>query len=722
VIGHSRGHGSAAHPLSHVEAEALISARLDAPLAPQQEQRLAAHLADCPSCRQFAHQMSAMSSGLRSLPRLPASPTVSRQVRERINQPVSIWERIGGLFGGRVGFAPMAATAAMLALVIAGYALFQGNGDGGHLGPTITAGTQIARNETATRDAGAQVTQTSSSAVTPGRLEPTETPVNAPNVRAADETPTKTPTNTTILATAPSPTPTNTEAPTATDVPTETATVEPTSTTEPTATNTPRPEPTDTPEPTATTTEPTATETATAEPTATEVPTKAPTATETATTEPTATRTPRPQPTATETATAEPTATETPEPTATERPKRKPTRTPEPTATETETPVPVQPTIAPAGGGNAEAPTELPATEIPTEQPTEVIQPGIEPVNGTEVGGETPSPATGTTEITAPTSEATGQGSAGKAPLDDTSRITGITSGGAPVGPLRINAPGDRMVLSSDQSGSNLQVVSMSDGSVLADLGAGADPIWSPLGIVLLYQTHGSGAPAVALYEGDTGANHVISDPATDGAVQDIPAGWSGASAYYLRETGDAESTVILFAYDVNTGNTSEVWRSTGVALSNGRPIPTGDGFLIATTASWLLVGTDGSEQNLGPNDYGLTGEGFLSPNASLVAYPANGQLVIADVSSPGIPQALLPYSGGAGAGFTWSPDGSYVAVSDGAALQIYDAAGNFIGAADSSAGVTIAAPQWLSDGIYYVETSPHPSLRRLLTAKIPGI
>jgi hypothetical protein len=723
VIGHSRGHGPAAHPLNHAEAEALISARLDAPLAPQQEQRLAAHLANCPPCRQFAHQMSSMSSGLRSLPRLPASPTVSRQVRERINQPVSIWERIGGLFGGRVGFAPMAATAAMLALVIAGYALF--NGDSGR-GPSITAGTQIALNETATNDASQQVTQTSSSAVVPGKIEPTDTPVNVPVVRAADETPTETATASTMLATAPSPTPTNTEAPTATDVPTETATAEPTSTTEPTATRTPRPEPTETPEPTATsvpTRDPTATETATAEPTATEVPTQVPTATSSPTAEPTATRTPRPQPTATETATAEPTATDTRDPTATERPNRKPTRTPEPTATETETPAPAQPTIAPAGGDNTEAPTEPPATEIPTEQPTEQAeptQPGIEPVTGTEAGGETPGPDT--TETTAPTSEVTGQGSAGTALLDDTARLTGIASGGAPVGPLRVNAPGDRMVLSADPSGASLQVVSMSDGSVLADLGAGADPIWSPLGIVLLYQSHGSGAPAAALYEGDTGAVHTISDPAADGAVQDIPAGWSGASAYYLRETGDADSTVILFAYDVNSGDTSEVWRSTGVALANGRPIPTGDGFLIATTASWLLVGVDGSEQNLGPNDYGLTGEGFLSPNASLVAYPAGGQLVIADVGSPGIPQALLPYAGSAGSGFTWSPDGAYVAVSDGAAIQIYDTVGSFVGAAESAAGVTIAAPQWLSDGIYYVETSPHPSLRRLLTAKIPGI
>ncbi len=740
MIGHSRGHGSAAHPLSHSEAEALISARLDAPLTPQQEQRLASHLATCASCRQFADQMYAMSAGIRSLPRLPASPIVSRQVRERIAQPQSIWERIGSLMGGRVGFAPMAATAAMLALVIAGYALFQGNDDNGRLGPTITAGTVVAQNATQTSDAS-QVTQTSSSEITPGVEMPTETPVNVPNVRASDETPTETPTTAVLAAEAPTSTATETDTPTTvptetsvpTDMPTETSV--PTDTPEPTATRTPKPEPTETPAPTETTvpTEvPTATETATTEPTVTKTATAEPTATNTAMAEPTATRTPTKEPTATRTPTEEPTATETreptetatPEPTETPKPKR-PTRTPTAEPTATEEPA-QQPTIGPSDNtAPTEAPpppTEVP-TETPVEEPTDSTQ--IVPVDGTGAAGETPiSEATAeTTAIGGPTEEPNGdQTSNTAALLDDTARIAGISSGGAPLGPLRVNSPGTLMVLSSDAGGSDLQVVSMSDGSVVAHLGAGADPIWSPLGIVLLYQSYADGTPSVGLYDGDTGKFEPISDPSKDGAVQDIPAGWSGTSAYYLRETGDQDSTVILYGYDVNSGETTEVWRSTGVALSGGRPIPTGDGFLIATTASWLLVGADGSESNLGPNDFGLTGEGFLSPGANLVAYPAGDQLIVADASSPGIPMAQIPYVNGNGAGFTWSPDGSYLAVSDGYSLQIYDTSGNFLAAATSDNGVTIAAPQWLSDGIYYVETSPTPSLRRLLESKIPGI
>lgn len=705
MIGRSHGSSRAVPTLSHTEAEALLSARLDAPLSDLQEQSLATHLAHCHPCSQFAAQMNAMRAGIHALPRLPASPIVSRQVRERISQPISMWGRLGGLLSGRVGFAPLAATVAMLILVLGGYALFRDNGENGRLGPTISAGTQIALNSTATAGADS-VTQTSSSSIPPGEILPTDVPTELPNVRGIEPEPTATESVSTFLAaTDESATPTATNVPTQEPTATSEPTNEPTATREPSATNTPRPEPTETQEPT---------------------PTIAPTDEPTATAEPSATHTPTDEPRPTRTPTSEPTATEKPtrEPTATEEPTRKPTE--EPTATEE--PVQEQPTIAPAGDGGGEV-SQPPADEQPTDVPADETAPedttAIEPIEGTKADEQTVeadrTPDDGATGHASSDSANEDERTA-EAPLDDTARITGITSGGAPVGPLRINAPGTLMILSSDPAGSDLQVVSVEDGSVLADLGAGANPIWSPLGMLVLYQSFAGGAPAAALYDGDTGEVVVISDPAADGAIQDIPAGWSGTAAYYLRETGDEASTVTLYAYDVNTGETTTVWTSEGVALSPGRPIPTGDGFLIATTQSWLLIGIDGSEANLGPNDYGLTGEGFLSPFGSLVAYPAGGQIIVADVSTPGIAIGQpLPYVSGVGAGFTWSPDGTHLAVSDGVSLQMYDTAGSFAGAAASAVGVTIAAPQWLDDGIYYVELDPTPSLRRLLEAKITG-
>jgi hypothetical protein len=378
----------------------------------------------------------------------------------------------------------------------------------------------------------------------------------------------------------------------------------------------------------------------------------------------------------------------------------------------------VAPTIEPVDTVATDVPTEEVATEevateepTPTEESTTLIVP-VDEETPTEQGEDTGGP----------TSEPGGEETSNAtAPLDDTLRVTGISAGGVPIGELRNNSQHTLMVLSSDTSGSDLLVASMSDGSIVADLGAGANPIWSPQGIVLLYQSYAGGAPAAAIYDSQTGGMGPISDPAADGAVQDIPAGWSGSEAFYLRETGDGESTVILFAYDVNTGETREVWRSVGVSLSGGRPIAAGDRFLIATGQSWLSVGTDGSENVLGTNEYGLTGEGVLSPGGSLVAYPAGGQIVVAGVDSPGVAIGLIPYPEGPGAGFSWSPDGEYLAVSDGYSIQVYDENGTFIGAATSDLSVTIGGPQWFDDGIYYVETSPTPSLRRLLLSKMPG-
>ena len=50
-----------AAPLTHTDAETLISARLDGPLDPVMNRALLAHLATCESCRGFASQMESMA-------------------------------------------------------------------------------------------------------------------------------------------------------------------------------------------------------------------------------------------------------------------------------------------------------------------------------------------------------------------------------------------------------------------------------------------------------------------------------------------------------------------------------------------------------------------------------------------------------------------------------------------------------------------------------------
>lgn len=83
--------------LSHAEAQALVSARLDGPLDPVAERELNAHLATCESCRAFNVSATQLARGLQGLPRLAPSPAVTRGVLEHVSTPRS---GLTSLFGG----------------------------------------------------------------------------------------------------------------------------------------------------------------------------------------------------------------------------------------------------------------------------------------------------------------------------------------------------------------------------------------------------------------------------------------------------------------------------------------------------------------------------------------------------------------------------------------------------------------------------------------------
>jgi hypothetical protein len=287
-----------------------------------------------------------------------------------------------------------------------------------------------------------------------------------------------------------------------------------------------------------------------------------------------------------------------------------------------------------------------------------------------------------------------------------------------------INSPLTLMVTSADLGGSLLQIATTADGRVIQDLGSAAWPIWSPQGIVLLYQDQNGGTPQAAIYDSQTGEAGPISNPNDESYVEEIPIGWYGTSAYYLRLLGDSESTAVLYGYDVNTLETVEVWRQTGIELSGGRGVSKQDGtFLIPTVSEWLLVNIDGSQSSIDSMTFPVTGTPILSPYGTQVIYPSGTQLIIAPIETPGSAQgSLIPYAPNAGAGYSWSPSGEAVAVSDGASITLYDNFGAQIGLLTSDAGVTIAGPQWLDDGIYYLETNPTPSLRVADNSTLPGL
>src|SRR4026209_268890 len=80
--------------LSHAEAQALVSARLDGPLDPVAERELNAHLATCESCRAFNLSAIQLARGLQGMPRMAASPAVTGVVLAEVTAPRSGLSRI----------------------------------------------------------------------------------------------------------------------------------------------------------------------------------------------------------------------------------------------------------------------------------------------------------------------------------------------------------------------------------------------------------------------------------------------------------------------------------------------------------------------------------------------------------------------------------------------------------------------------------------------------
>lgn len=390
--------------LSHAEAQALVSARLDGPLDSVAERVLNAHLATCPSCRAFNRSAGQLARSLQGLPYLPPSPAVSRAVLEHVNAPRSPWSRLA--LPGFSNALPALSAVALVVIFVGTFAVLRMLDDDerdretlnapttnnvAQSPPTATAAPETGVSEVATLTPGATSPARSGATESslPALSAPTETSELGP--ASADDPPTgqetsepTTGTDTsgaadeagsvaepTAIASATQLPPTevpaqSTTAPSGVDISsgptvrsTPTATTIPTETPEPTATAIPTDVPTETPAPTATSI-PTDVPTEPPEPTATTIPTEVPTETPelTATTIPTEVPTETPEPTATTIPTEVPT--EIPEPTATAIPTELPTETPEPTATSV-------------------------AGAIPTEDQGEPTSPPIESSDGTVV-------------------------------------------------------------------------------------------------------------------------------------------------------------------------------------------------------------------------------------------------------------------------------------------------------------------------------------------------
>lgn len=184
--------------ISHDRAQELISARMDAPLTPAEHRELQGHLATCQACRIFVTQADELARGLQVMPRLAASPAVSRAVMSAVSAEGSGWSWLQR--GLQALSSPGLAVASAAALVVA-----------------LTGALMLALN---TPDAGLGTEPEGTIAALAQPPIPTEIPTAAPTEPPAPEpTATSAPTRTIKSAATERPARTPTPRPTTTSVP-----------------------------------------------------------------------------------------------------------------------------------------------------------------------------------------------------------------------------------------------------------------------------------------------------------------------------------------------------------------------------------------------------------------------------------------------------------------------------------------------------------------------
>lgn len=645
--------------ISHHEAEALISARLDQQLDPLTERELSAHLATCPQCRAFAKSTGALASGLRELPYLPPSPAVSQGVMARVDQGRSPWMGLESLLRNP---GPAVSTLAIIAVVLllGFFVLNRFVLDGGD--PSDHDHQQLASQPTVVPD-------TPAAFEVPGTPEPT----------ATEEPPTETP------------------EPTATDEPEPTETEAP----EPTATEEPKPTETEEPVPTATE-EPVPTETEAPEPTATEEPepteTEAPEPTETEAPEPTATEEMKtvsgeiessPEPVnltgtiedATEPATAPPSPTE--PPAATE---------PAPESTPTPTESDESPPIEPLEGEDVvEAPEDVEETstaqveETPVDPDDGGEEVSIEPVvTGDGTGSQRIEPIDGTEPEETSTSSAETPGATEEATVPAVpGDARDLAASSQPYGGIA-GDPSGRLAL----DGGRMEYRSQAHPAFLTS-GEG----------ITAGTTSTDGGQAVTLCVDDECTD--VSSESAEGPATDTPLSWANGSLLYAR---NADGTITYHALVPDESGTAAandtVLYDGSTALEPTFPVYWAEGrvWVITQGAGWLAL-TESTAQ-LYENTYASPQLLRFAPTdeGAIVGYVADGRVIVAPVDAPGAPIGSAPFSG---VDFDVSPGVRQIVVSTGAAIEVYDLDGTLV-ATYASPDMQPGTVLWLNSGIVY--------------------
>jgi hypothetical protein len=721
VTDSKRGNAQGASPLTHNDAEALISARLDGPLDPAQNRALLAHLASCNSCRSFATQMDTMTTAVRALPSLPPSTAVSRRVRSEIRGETAPLRRFTKWITTSKA-APMGAMAgATVALALVTASVFGPLGDDNGNGSSVNApNVAVMQAETSTAEASARTTdygnesamQLPNLQVPPDSEAPTaalatgepvgngavETQANPETADSqestADNNSSNAPGN---MAAASGP---STENDSAAKTPSDTAAIlgdgtgrDDTPVTLADDEATPVPTETSAPEPTATA-EPSPTEEATA--------TTEPAPTETANEEPDPTSTPEPSPTATE-APPTPDATSTP---------ATPVSEPTSTATETAEPTPAEddgdsPAIVPRGDDNESESSgvgETSATIASSEGETTTDESAAA---GTGAAGSSES-AIQSTESTAESElELAEEDSAQEPEPAEPVQFSEMDA----VGVMSSNGlllPGNGGLFAAEQPGGGLSIVA-ADGSMVTS-GWGYNPIWSEDGQTL-YAADGSlseAGAALISWSAGGGPNYI-----TSGAPAfDTPAGARDGGLFYVRYQPGAEFSLQL---RFTGGEDRVVWEAGSYELTGQGIYLFGSEVFVPTNQGWIAIPTGGgAERNVGAT---LGGEfdQVVDPASGMIAFVSGDTVYIAPASSPGSATSVGSLNGG---GFAWTPWG--LALASGSEVSIITPDGR--STPIITGGGALTAPSWNGSELRVADSSDGGSLRSIPIDLITGI
>ncbi|MGC4108322.1 MAG: zf-HC2 domain-containing protein [Thermomicrobiales bacterium] len=665
--------------INHAEAQSLISARMDEPLDPIVARELDAHLATCPQCRAFANQTAAMSQALHDLPHLPASPRVRRVVFDTVEKPQTPWTHFQGFFTPGPGSA-FSTVAAVLVVVVLGVFVVTrllGNHDDGDqtvlLAPSIetTRESDVAQaNPTATLPSGEHVAPTAPPTIPPtsAPTEPGVPPTNAPTA----------------------PPPTDVVAPTDAAPP-----VVPAETVVPTevSTNPPTEEPIPTEQVAKTDAgeggknsiriaagEASSPEAATEEPTVQSFPTDAPTETAAPTEEPTATDMP----------------TETPAP----------TEAPTATTAPTETPVPTD------------------VSDTPTTEPTvtpETQSPPIESTTGTYAPAETGE--TPTVGAPAPPTSDASLGSGNGSVIEPAATQDDAERDGAPTIAPAIETPGENQSIPNDGTGgATTTIPTTEDISTPEASGPSSDP-GTTVGAVdpgTRIEASGNGVAPVAIAAapmtasdgssvtvddlgglqvcGPDGSCHAV--PFDEGGGGISPLGWIGTTLIVERQSGSDSAT--YYAIGLNERGVPQDPTALGSGdVGTGATYVYGDSLLIETASGWFQATADGGT-NVVSEQKVLAGHALrFYPEQNLVASIVDNTIIFENVYN-GTTDVRVDVSGAVD--FDLSADGSYIAVSTGHSIEIWQRYGGQISTYTPPSGSSIGSVAWSGDALLYVD------------------